>query len=48
LSASSPARPYALVRARRDDEFRLLVDRTLAGIYRSGRIGQRFIQAYDP
>jgi hypothetical protein len=48
VGAAAHLRAFALARARRGDKFRLLVDRTLAGIYRSGRIGQPFIQAYDP
>jgi ABC-type amino acid transport substrate-binding protein len=38
--------PYALALARGDDDFRLLVDRTLAGIYRSGRIDRLFTNAF--
>ena len=38
--------PYALALARGDDDFRLLVDRTLAGIYRSGTIDQLFTNAF--
>jgi polar amino acid transport system substrate-binding protein/glutamate/aspartate transport system substrate-binding protein len=38
--------PYALALARGDDDFRLLVDRTLAGIYRSGVIDQLFTNAF--
>ena len=38
--------PYALALARGDDDFRLLVDRTLAGIYRSGTIDQLFANAF--
>jgi ABC-type amino acid transport substrate-binding protein len=38
--------PYALALARGDDDFRLLVDRTLAGIYRSGVIDQLFANAF--
>jgi ABC-type amino acid transport substrate-binding protein len=38
--------PYALALARGDDDFRLLVDRTLAGIYRSGAIDQLFTNAF--
>lgn len=34
--------PYALVVRRNDADFRLVVDRTLAGLYRSGDIGQIF------
>jgi ABC-type amino acid transport substrate-binding protein len=37
--------PYALAIARGDSEFRLLVDRTLARIYRSGKIDQLFTDA---
>jgi ABC-type amino acid transport substrate-binding protein len=38
--------PYALALARGDSDFRLLVDRTLAGIYRSGLIDQLFANAF--
>jgi ABC-type amino acid transport substrate-binding protein len=38
--------PYALALARGDSEFRLLVDRTLARIYRSGTIDQLFTNAF--
>ena len=38
--------PYALALARGDSEFRLLVDRTLASIYRSGTIDQLFANAF--
>jgi ABC-type amino acid transport substrate-binding protein len=38
--------PYALALARGDSEFRLLVDRTLAQIYRSGAIDQLFTNAF--
>jgi ABC-type amino acid transport substrate-binding protein len=38
--------PYALALARGDDEFRLLVDRTLAHTYRSGRIDQLFKNSF--
>ena len=38
--------PYALALARGDDEFRLLVDRTLARTYRSGRVDGLFRQAF--
>jgi ABC-type amino acid transport substrate-binding protein len=38
--------PYALALTRGDDEFRLLVDRTLARIYRSGTIDQLFTNAF--
>jgi ABC-type amino acid transport substrate-binding protein len=38
--------PYALALTRGDDDFRLLVDRTLAGIYRSGVIDQLFANAF--
>jgi ABC-type amino acid transport substrate-binding protein len=38
--------PYALALARGDDEFRLLVDRTLAQTYRSGRIDVVFKSAF--
>jgi ABC-type amino acid transport substrate-binding protein len=38
--------PYALALARGDGEFRLLVDRTLARIYRSGTIDQLFTNAF--
>ena len=40
--------PYALALARGDDDFRLLVDRTLAGIYRTGLIDQLFTNAFGP
>jgi ABC-type amino acid transport substrate-binding protein len=40
--------PYALALTRGDDEFRLLVDRTLARTYRSGRIDQLFRGAFGP
>ncbi len=38
--------PYALVMRRGDDDFRLLVDRTLATLYRSGDIGGIFRAAF--
>jgi ABC-type amino acid transport substrate-binding protein len=38
--------PYALALTRGDDEFRLLVDRTLARTYRSGRIDELFKEAF--
>ena len=38
--------PYALALARDDSDFRLLVDRTLASIYRSGTIDQLFANAF--
>ena len=38
--------PYALALARGDSEFRLLVDRTLASIYRSGTIDQLFTNEF--
>jgi ABC-type amino acid transport substrate-binding protein len=38
--------PYALALARGDDDFRLLVDRTLAQTYRSGRIDELFRNAF--
>jgi polar amino acid transport system substrate-binding protein/glutamate/aspartate transport system substrate-binding protein len=38
--------PYALALARGDSDFRLLVDRTLARIYRSGTIDQLFTNAF--
>ena len=38
--------PYALALARGDDDFRLLVDRTLAQTYRSGRIDVVFKSAF--
>jgi ABC-type amino acid transport substrate-binding protein len=38
--------PYALALARGDGEFRFLVDRTLARIYRSGTIDQLFTNAF--
>jgi ABC-type amino acid transport substrate-binding protein len=40
--------PYALALTRGDDEFRLLIDRTLARTYRSGRIDQLFRVAFGP
>jgi ABC-type amino acid transport substrate-binding protein len=40
--------PYALALARGDADFRLLVDRTLAGIYRTGLIDQLFTNAFGP
>jgi ABC-type amino acid transport substrate-binding protein len=40
--------PYALALTRGDDDFRLLVDRTLARIYRSGTIDQLFTNAFGP
>jgi ABC-type amino acid transport substrate-binding protein len=40
--------PYALALTRGDDDFRLLVDRTLARIYRSGTIDRLFIDAFGP
>jgi ABC-type amino acid transport substrate-binding protein len=38
--------PYALALTRGDSEFRLLIDRTLAHIYRSGTIDQLFTNAF--
>jgi ABC-type amino acid transport substrate-binding protein len=38
--------PYALALARGDDEFRLLVDATLATLYRSGAIDRIFTAAF--
>ena len=38
--------PYALALARGDDDFRLLIDRTLAQTYRSGRIDVVFKSAF--
>ena len=38
--------PYALALTRGDDEFRLLVDRTLARVYRSGAIDQLFTNTF--
>jgi ABC-type amino acid transport substrate-binding protein len=38
--------PYALALARGDDDFRLLVDRTLARLYRSGAIGPIFTRSF--
>ena len=38
--------PYALALARDDSDFRLLVDRTLASIYRSGTIDQLFTNEF--
>lgn len=38
--------PYALALQRGDDDFRLLVDRTLVHLYRSGDIGQIFHNAF--
>jgi polar amino acid transport system substrate-binding protein/glutamate/aspartate transport system substrate-binding protein len=40
--------PYALALARGDSDFRLLVDRALARIYRSGTIDQLFRNAFGP
>ena len=40
--------PYALALARGDTEVRLLVDRTLARLYRSGRIESIFVNAFGP
>jgi ABC-type amino acid transport substrate-binding protein len=40
--------PYALALTRGDDEFRLLVDRTLARTYRSGRIDHLFRTSFGP
>jgi ABC-type amino acid transport substrate-binding protein len=40
--------PYALALTRGDADFRLLVDRTLAGIYRTGLIDQLFTNAFGP
>ena len=38
--------PYALALARGDDDFRFLVDRTLARLYRSGAIGPIFARSF--
>jgi len=38
--------PYALAMTRGDNDFRLLVDRTLSRVYRSGKIGQIFFNAF--
>lgn len=38
--------PYALALARGDSDFRLLVDRTLSGLYRSGDIEPLFLDAF--
>lgn len=38
--------PYGLAMARGDDDFRLLVDRTLAGLYRSGKIASIFAATF--
>ena len=38
--------PYALALARGDDDFRLLVDRTLARLYRSGAIAPIFARSF--
>jgi ABC-type amino acid transport substrate-binding protein len=38
--------PYALAMQRGDSDFRLLVDRTLARLYRSGKIGQVFLNSF--
>lgn len=38
--------PYALAMARGDEEFRLLVDRTLAGLYRSDKIAAIFAKSF--
>jgi ABC-type amino acid transport substrate-binding protein len=38
--------PYALALARGDDDFRLLVDRTLARLYRGGAIGPLFSRTF--
>jgi polar amino acid transport system substrate-binding protein/glutamate/aspartate transport system substrate-binding protein len=40
--------PYALALTRGDADFRLLVDRTLARIYRTGLIDQLFTNAFGP
>lgn len=40
--------PYALALTRGDDDFRLLVDRTLSRLYRSGAIDQIFTNAFGP
>lgn len=40
--------PYALGLARGDDDFRLLVDRTLSRLYRSGKIEPIFKKAFSP
>ncbi|NIR31306.1 MAG: amino acid ABC transporter substrate-binding protein [Gammaproteobacteria bacterium] len=40
--------PYALGLARGDDDFRLLVDRTLSRLYRSGEIQTIFNKAFSP
>jgi polar amino acid transport system substrate-binding protein len=39
---------YALALTRGDDDFRLLVDTTLSGLYRSGAIDQIFAAAFGP
>lgn len=38
--------PYALALARGDDDFRLLVDRTLARLYRSGAMAGIFVRSF--
>ena len=38
--------PYGLAMARGDEDFRLLVDRTLAGLYRSGKIASIFAATF--
>jgi ABC-type amino acid transport substrate-binding protein len=38
--------PYALALARGDDDFRFLVDRTLARLYRSGAVGPIFARSF--
>jgi ABC-type amino acid transport substrate-binding protein len=40
--------PYALALTRGDADFRLVVDRTLAGVYGSGLIDQLFTNAFGP
>jgi ABC-type amino acid transport substrate-binding protein len=40
--------PYALALTRGDSDFRLVVDRALAGAYRSGLVDQLFANAFGP
>ena len=40
--------PYALALPRGDEEFRLVVDRTLAGLSRSGEVSKLFETAFGP
>jgi ABC-type amino acid transport substrate-binding protein len=46
LSRQYTYEPIALAFARGDDDFRLLVDRTLSKLYRSGRIFNTYTQYF--